>query len=111
MVTDVEWLADRFEEHRPRLRAVAYRMLGSLSEADDAVQEAWIRLNRTDASQGDNPGARLTTVGGGPGRHPRPLAHDGGGADLAQHAAFAPHERRGADRRAPSRADHRPRRR
>ena len=39
-----DWLAERFEEHRPRLRAVAYRMLGSLSEADDAVQEAWLRL-------------------------------------------------------------------
>ena len=44
-----EWLAERFEEQRPRLRAVAYRMLGSLSEADDAVQEAWLRLSRTDA--------------------------------------------------------------
>jgi RNA polymerase sigma-70 factor, ECF subfamily len=42
-----DWLAERFEEHRPRLRAVAYRMLGSLSEADDAVQEAWLRLDRT----------------------------------------------------------------
>jgi DNA-directed RNA polymerase specialized sigma24 family protein len=40
------WLAERFEEDRPRLRAVAYRMLGSLSEADDAVQEAWLRLSR-----------------------------------------------------------------
>ena len=39
-----EWLVERFEEHRTRLRAVAYRMLGSLSEADDAVQEAWLRL-------------------------------------------------------------------
>ncbi len=42
-------LASRFEEHRPRLRGVAYRMLGSLDEADDAVQEAWLRLQRTDA--------------------------------------------------------------
>jgi RNA polymerase sigma factor (sigma-70 family) len=57
-----EWLAERFEEHRTRLRAVAYRMLGSLSEADDAVQEAWLRLNRTDASEVDNLGAWLTTV-------------------------------------------------
>ena len=57
-----DWLADRFEEHRTRLRAVAYRMLGSLSEADDAVQEAWIRLNRTDASGLENLGAWLTTV-------------------------------------------------
>jgi RNA polymerase sigma factor (sigma-70 family) len=57
-----EWLADRFEEHRRRLRAVAYRMLGSLSEADDAVQDAWLRLNRTDASEVDNLGSWLTTV-------------------------------------------------
>jgi RNA polymerase sigma factor (sigma-70 family) len=57
-----EWLAERFEEHRTRLRAVAYRMLGSLSEADDAVQEAWLRLNRTDASELDNLGGWLTTV-------------------------------------------------
>jgi RNA polymerase sigma factor (sigma-70 family) len=57
-----EWLAQRFEEHRTHLRAVAYRMLGSLSEADDAVQEAWLRLNRTDASRLENLGAWLTTV-------------------------------------------------
>ncbi len=57
-----DWLAQRFEEHRTHLRAVAYRMLGSLSEADDAVQEAWLRLNRTDASHVDNLGAWLTTV-------------------------------------------------
>jgi RNA polymerase sigma-70 factor (ECF subfamily) len=57
-----DWLAEQFEEHRTRLRAVAYRMLGSLSEADDAVQEAWIRLSRTDASQVENLGGWLTTV-------------------------------------------------
>jgi RNA polymerase sigma factor (sigma-70 family) len=57
-----EWLAERFEEHRTRLRAVAYRMLGSVSEADDAVQEAWLRLGRTDAGKVDNLGAWLTTV-------------------------------------------------
>ena len=57
-----DWLAERFEEHRTRLRAVAYRMLGSLSEADDAVQEAWIRLSRTDTSQVENLGGWLTTV-------------------------------------------------
>ena len=57
-----EWLAERFEEHRTRLRAVAYRMLGSLSEADDAVQEAWVRLSRTDANAVENLGAWLTTV-------------------------------------------------
>src|ERR1043165_6105677 len=59
-----DWLADRFEEHRGRLRAVAYRMLGSVSEADDAVQEAWIRLSRTDAGAVENLGAWLTTVVG-----------------------------------------------
>src|SRR5262245_3314626 len=57
-----DWLTDRFEEHRSRLRAVAYRMLGSLSEADDAVQEAWLRLNRTDAGEVNNLGGWLTTV-------------------------------------------------
>jgi len=59
---DRDWLAERFEEHRTRLRAVGYRMLGSFSEADDAVQEAWLRLNRTDAREVDNLGAWLTTV-------------------------------------------------
>ncbi|MFB0626696.1 sigma-70 family RNA polymerase sigma factor [Streptomyces sp. AB3(2024)] len=55
-------LAGRFEEHRSRLRAVSYRMLGSLSEADDAVQEAWLRLDRTDATGIENLGGWLTTV-------------------------------------------------
>jgi RNA polymerase sigma factor (sigma-70 family) len=57
-----EWMAERFEQHRTRLRAVAYRMLGSLSEADDAVQEAWLRLSRTDRSEIENLGGWLTTV-------------------------------------------------
>jgi len=57
-------LAEEFESHRPHLRAVAYRMLGSLSEAEDAVQEAWIRLSRTDAAEIDNVRAWLTTVVG-----------------------------------------------
>src|SRR5207247_10216954 len=57
-----EWLAEQFEEQRTRLKAVAYRMLGSLSEADDAVQEAWLRLSRSDARDIDNLGAWLTTV-------------------------------------------------
>jgi len=57
-----EWLAARFEQHRPRLRAVAYRMLGSLADADDAVQDAWLRLSRSDAEQIDNLGGWLTTV-------------------------------------------------
>jgi RNA polymerase sigma factor (sigma-70 family) len=57
-----DWLAERFDEHRAHLRAVAYRMLGSLSEADDAVQEAWLRLNRTDTNKVENLGGWLTTV-------------------------------------------------
>jgi RNA polymerase sigma factor (sigma-70 family) len=57
-----DWLAERFEEHRAHLRAVAYRMLGSLTEADDAVQEAWLRLSRTDAGKVENLGGWLTTV-------------------------------------------------
>ncbi|HEY1591852.1 MAG TPA: RNA polymerase sigma factor SigJ [Solirubrobacteraceae bacterium] len=57
-----QWLAERFEQQRPRLRAVAYRMLGSLSEADDAVQEAWIRLSRSDSSEIENLDGWLTTV-------------------------------------------------
>jgi RNA polymerase sigma factor (sigma-70 family) len=57
-----EWMAERFEEHRTRLRAVAYRMLGSLSEADDAVQEAWLRLSRTNTDEVENLGGWLTTV-------------------------------------------------
>src|SRR5512138_3176018 len=56
------WLTERFEENRPRLRGVAYRMLGSLSEAEDAVQEAWLRLHRSDAAAIDHLGAWLTTV-------------------------------------------------
>ena len=59
-----DWLADRFEEHRTHLRAVAYRMLGSVSEADDAVQEAWLRLSRSDAREIENLGGWLTTVVG-----------------------------------------------
>jgi RNA polymerase sigma factor (sigma-70 family) len=57
-----QWLAQQFEEQRPHLRAVAYRMLGSLSEAEDAVQDAWIRLSRADRSEVENLGAWLTTV-------------------------------------------------
>jgi RNA polymerase sigma-70 factor (ECF subfamily) len=56
------WLTERFEENRPRLRGVAYRMLGSLSEAEDAVQEAWLRLNRIDTATVENLGGWLTTV-------------------------------------------------
>src|SRR3954454_25357665 len=60
-----DWLAERFEEHRTHMRAVAYRMLGSLSEADDAVQEAWIRLSRSDADEIRNLGDWLTTAAAG----------------------------------------------
>jgi RNA polymerase sigma-70 factor (ECF subfamily) len=61
-VDERDWLAERFEAQRPRLRAVAYRMLGSLSEADDAVQEAWLRLSRSDATSVENLDGWLTTV-------------------------------------------------
>ncbi|MFC5638369.1 RNA polymerase sigma factor SigJ [Streptomyces bullii] len=63
-MTGTQALADRFEEHRGQLKAVAYRMLGSLAEADDAVQEAWLRLSRTDAGEIQNLGGWLTTVTG-----------------------------------------------
>ena len=63
-MNDQDWLAERFEADRAHLRGVAYRMLGSLPEADDAVQEAWIRLSRTDTSEVDNLRAWLTTVVG-----------------------------------------------
>src|ERR671910_2591609 len=59
-----DWLAQRFEENRTHLRAVAYRMLGSHSEAEDAVQEAWLRLSRSDTSGIENLGGWLTTVVG-----------------------------------------------
>lgn len=59
-----DWLAEQFEQHRPQLRQVAYRMLGSLNETDDAVQEAWLRLSRGDDSAIENLGAWLTTVVG-----------------------------------------------
>jgi RNA polymerase sigma-70 factor (ECF subfamily) len=59
-----DWLAERFEEHRPRLQAVAYRMLGSTGDADDAVQEAWLRLSRSNAAAIENLEAWLVTVVG-----------------------------------------------
>jgi RNA polymerase sigma factor (sigma-70 family) len=61
-VDEREWMAERFEANRPHLRAVAFRMLGSVSEADDAVQEAWLRLSRSDPSGIENLGGWLTTV-------------------------------------------------
>jgi RNA polymerase sigma factor (sigma-70 family) len=61
-MTDTEWLAAAFEEHRDRLRAVAYRLLGSMTDADDAVQDTWLRLTSTDTSKVGNLGGWLTTV-------------------------------------------------
>ena len=61
-MTESDWLVEGFEKNRTRLRAVAYRMLGSLAEADDAVQEVWLRLSRSDASGVDNLGGWLTTI-------------------------------------------------
>jgi RNA polymerase sigma factor (sigma-70 family) len=63
-MNDQDWLAERFEANRSHLRGVAFRMLGSLTDADDAVQEAWLRLSRTDTSDVDNLRAWLTTVVG-----------------------------------------------
>jgi RNA polymerase sigma factor (sigma-70 family) len=61
-MTETDWLADGFEQNRTRLRAVAYRMLGSFAEADDAVQEAWLRASRSDGDTVDSVGAWLTTI-------------------------------------------------
>jgi RNA polymerase sigma factor (sigma-70 family) len=61
-MSEADWLAERFEAHRGRLRAVAYRILGSPTDADDAVQEAWLRFSRSDTSAVDNLGSWLTTV-------------------------------------------------
>ena len=61
-MADTELLAAAFEEHRPHLRAVAYRLLGSMPDADDAVQDAWLRLSRADATEVGNLGGWLTTV-------------------------------------------------
>lgn len=62
MTTEKEWLTGSFEEHRIRLRAVAYRLLGSLDEADDALQEAWFRANRADTTRIESVGGWLTTI-------------------------------------------------
>jgi RNA polymerase sigma factor (sigma-70 family) len=61
-MTEDDWIAERFEEHRARLRAIAYRILGSPTDADDAVQEAWLRFSRSDTSGVDNLGSWLATV-------------------------------------------------
>ena len=57
-----DWLAEQFEEHRTHLRSVAYRMLGSLSEADDAVQDTWLRVSRSGTDGVENLGGWLTTI-------------------------------------------------
>ena len=87
-----DYLAERFEEHRTHLRAVAYRMLGSLSEADDTVQEVWLRLSRSDTSGIEN-------LGGGLGRS----------ASVPGHAALALLKARAAPGRARARRDRKPR--
>src|SRR5205823_14995640 len=61
-MSDKSWEAEQFENHRPRLTSVAYRMLGSLAEAEDAVQESWLRLSRANGDGIDNVGGWLTTV-------------------------------------------------
>jgi hypothetical protein len=61
-VNAIEWQTEEFERHRPHLRAVAYRMLGSLSDADDIVQEAWLRLSRSDGASVQNMRGWLTTI-------------------------------------------------
>ena len=86
-------LAALFEVHRSHLRAVAYRMLGSLGEADDAVQEAWLRLSRSDADTIDNLGGWLTTVVV---------------PDLPQRAARPPRSSSGAALDPLARSDHQP---
>ena len=95
-MTDQEWLAERFEQHRSRLRAVAYRMLGSLSEADDAVQDAWLRVSRAEVSEVENFGGVAD--------------HDRGPRGV-EHAALAQHAPRAAAGRARSRPDRGPGRR
>jgi RNA polymerase sigma factor (sigma-70 family) len=61
-MSEQDWLSEQFEQQRPRLRAVAYRMLGSTSQADDAIQDTWLRVSRADTAEVDNLGAWLTTV-------------------------------------------------
>src|SRR5262249_34891696 len=90
-----DWLADRFQQHRPRMRTVAHRMLGSTSEADDPAQEAWIRLSRATANQIDNLDAWLVPVVG----------------RIALNMLRARTPARAAARDALSRPDHRPRER
>ena len=98
-----DWLAQRFEENRSHLRAVAYRMLGSLSEADDATQEARIRLSRSDASGIENLGGWLTTVvarvcldmlRSGTSRREQPMGEDGLSQSQTARARSTPSRKR-----------------
>ena len=82
-MSDSDWQVEQFEQHRPHLRAVAYRMLGSMSEADDALQEAWLRLSRSDTARG---------------RQPARLADDRRRARVPRRAARAPGAPRGLRR-------------
>jgi RNA polymerase sigma-70 factor (ECF subfamily) len=102
-VNESEWLAERFEEHRSHLKAVAYRMLGSLAEAEEALQESWIRLSRSETGGVENLGGWLTTVVARVclnmlqsrreepvGMHlPEPVVSDADGNDPEQEALFA----------------------
>jgi RNA polymerase sigma-70 factor (ECF subfamily) len=105
-VQDEEFWTAQFAEHRPRLRAVAYRMLGSFAEADDAVQESWLRISRASGADVDNVGGWLTTVVSRQClnmlraranrredplevRVPDPIVESGDGADPAEQAATA----------------------
>src|SRR5579862_817349 len=94
-------LTEQFERDRGRLRSVAYRMLGSLAEADDAVQEAWLRLHRAEPSGIDNLGGWLTTVvarvcldmlRSRQSRREEPLEPDAAGLDAARDAALDPEQ-------------------
>jgi len=93
-VAEHDRLVDHFEAHRDHLRAVAYRMLGSSAEADDAVQEAWVRLNRSDADEIENLGGWLTTVVGRVSldmlRSRASRREDPSGTDLAHHVESSP---------------------
>ena len=82
-MADSDWLAAAFEEHRDHLRAVAYRLLGSMTDADDAVQDTWLRLTGADTSEVEQP---------------RRLADHGRRAGVAQHAPVAPAPARGTGR-------------
>src|SRR5258708_38808935 len=91
-MSESDWLAAAFEEHRGHLRAVAYRLLGSATDADDAVQDTWLRLTGADARQVENLGGWLTTVAARASLHSlrsRPHPHEGPVGDSWPGAADA----------------------